>query len=272
MSQRLRLPLRACGVLLLVAGVATGCAGGKKNKAPLLTAEQLYEKGMRELSRHKLLDAIATLEKVDIGYDVEKREELEPLIRIAMADARFYQNTGVAWIDAQTMYADFVTFYASHPLAAYAQFQVGVCSMKHVIHPSRDQSQTHRAIDALRDVQRLYPQSPYARAAQSMIRKAEANLAEHEFLVGHFYMKRKRYDAATRRFNTVLSRYPDYADREKIYFYLGRSFVLAKKDAEGRLYLSKLLTDYPDGKYDEQARKFLKMTSGPSLDANGATD
>jgi len=255
---------RACAALLALAAllpvIGTGCAAARGRRsgpgADYLSAEERYRDGIAWLNRRRLTRAVSSLSKI-YQYTPENRAALEPLVRLGLADATFYQNNDIAWIDARSMYLDFVTLYSDHKLAAYAQFQSGVCSLKQVRHPSRDQTETRQAIEDLKETERLYPGSTYAAAARLKANEAEARLADHEILVGRFYVTKKKYLAAVERFKTALERYPHYPEKDKLYFLLGDSLVRANNPEEGRLYLDKLVQDYPDGKYAEPARKAL---------------
>ena len=251
--------LLATCALLAVAVAGSGCGG--KQKPPMATvlgAEDLYEQALEQLEQRKLQAAIESLEAIDLRYDAEDQPRLEPLIRLAMADATFYKGSILDLIDARSLYLDFVTFKGDHARAPYAQFQAGVCSLEQVNHPSRDQSQTAAAFRDLRQVIRRYPNSRYADAARDMIRQAEDNLAEHEFLIGRFYLKRKRYVAATGRFKELLERFPEYDDKEKVYYHLARSLLLGDNDVEGRIYADKLMTDYPDTRYEKDMAQVMR--------------
>ncbi|HKQ62442.1 MAG TPA: outer membrane protein assembly factor BamD [Candidatus Polarisedimenticolaceae bacterium] len=253
--------------LLGLALLAPGCAGKKKARltfAPETSAETLYAAGMRQLQRRKLEAAIATFARID--YAPDQRRELEPLVRLANADATFYKDTDVALIEARSLYLDFVTRFSDHPLAPYAQFQAGMCSAKQVNHPSKDQSQTERAIADFRLVETRYPAAGFARAARQARTRAESRLAEHEMLVGLFYQKRKQYPAAVERFRGVLDRYPTYVDRGRAFFQLGKTLWLSNNTTEGRVYLDKYLEDYPDGPYAGEARKYLASAGNPTED------
>ncbi len=262
----------ALGLAAVLAVAAAGCGRGKKEDslaAGLLSAGDAYSQGMEHLSRGRLRQAISTLQRIQ--YTPEAVEEVEPLSRLAIADATFYQRTDLSLIDARSLYLDFVTLYGDHKQAAYAQTQAGLCSLGQVNHPSRDQSQTHQALDDLDEVVRRFPASPFAEVARGLRRKARSNLAESEYLVGRFYMKRKKYLAATERFNRVLSEYPDFTETEKVLYYIGRTLHLLDNDAKGRIYLGQLVEDYPDSAYAATAAKLLaELASAPEREVEAA--
>jgi outer membrane protein assembly factor BamD len=246
-------------MLIVLVGASTGCSvlHRRRSERPkeIVPPEDLYAKAKGELEKRHLSKAKSLLE--GIQFTAENRATLEPLARLALADALFYAGDSISLIDARSKYIEFATLYGDNVRAPYAQFQTGICSMKQISSPSRDQGQTRIAITDFDDVQKRYPDSPYASAARGMIELAEASLAEHEFLIGKFYMKRKAYFSASERFRGILETYPRYADKQKVYLELGRALILAKNSVEGTIYLDKLVADYPGDSRADEARKLL---------------
>ncbi len=259
---RLRIVRTVLAVALLA--LASGCGGGKRAKDfYTLPPDEAFKQGQALLEAGKSAQALEVFQSIDLRF-ADDRTALEPLVRLAIADATFYKEAILDLIDARSLYLDFVTLYGDHDLAPYAQFQAGVCSLAQANHPAKDQSQTRSAFQDLNEVEVRYPNSRFAVAARDMIRQAEGNLAEHEFLVGRFYYKRDKFLAATQRFRNVLKQYPDFEDKEKIYYYLGRALQGSGNDAEARIYLDKLLSDYPEGRFVDQATKSLRKMNAPA--------
>jgi outer membrane protein assembly factor BamD len=246
-------------VLAAIGLAAIGGTGCKKKKAntvgELLRADLAYRRGMEEFSKRNLPEAVASFGRIQ--YGPETLEEFEPLTRLGMADATFYQGTQISLIDARSLYLDFVTLYGTHPLAPYALTQAGLCSLGQVNHPTKDQSQTYQALMDLQEVMRRYPDSWFAGAAEGLTEEARSHLAESEFMVGRFYMKRKKFLAALERFRTILDDYPEFGETEKVLYHVARSLFKLDNEERARIYLSQLLADYPGGPYDDPARKLL---------------
>jgi outer membrane assembly lipoprotein YfiO len=251
---------RACTWMLVVSAVAgvNGC-GGKKKQARVdaaeLSADATFGRATELLAKHQLRQATSALKRIQ--FAPASRDELEPLTRLALADATYYQGTSIAWIDARNLYLDFVTLNSDHPLAPYAQLQVGQCSLNQVNQPSKDQTLTLQAIRDLDAVERRWPDSLYVAAARAMGREARANLAESEFLVGQFYLKKKNYRGAIDRFRGLVMSFPGYADVDKVLFRLAEAYLGSGNEAEARLHIERLLTDYPNGPYVARAQKML---------------
>lgn len=253
--------MRRAAALALASGLvlAPACASKreakKEREAQFLTASSLYQAARAEFEKRNLRKARTLLEKIQFSGD--DRQTLEPLVRLLLADATFYLGDDLSLIEARSKYLDFVTLYGDHPLAPYAQFQSGICSLRQAANPSRDQSETAVAITDLRDVVRRYPDSPFAGAAKEALARAETNLAEHEFLVGRFYLQKRKYRAATARFRGLMESYPRYEHREKLYFHMGKALLLGESVSEGKSWLDRLLADYPQGEYAKRAKELL---------------
>ncbi len=266
-----RRPVVIAIVLVLVIA-ASGCAKRKQRKQELgllASAEETYAYALKTLDQRDFRRAKQYLQRVE--FTAENRRELEPLVRLAIADLTYYKGDSLSLIEARALYQDFVTLYGDHPKAPYAQLQTGLCSLAQVNHPSRDQSQTQVAIADLRGVVDRYPNSPYVPIARLKIREAQSRLAEHDYLIGRFYIKKKAYQAGVERLRDVLVEYPDYDAKDKVYYWLGATMVRADNEIEGRLYLEKLVADYPTSEYVKKAREVLARSAGPAGEEDGAS-
>ncbi len=238
----------------------TGCATKKKSAAAtsgteVVNAEAILAQVDVAMAQHKLRKAKTLLQKIQ--FTQAERPTYEPLVRLALADATYYMGDDISLIEARSKYIDFVTLYADHPRAPYAQFQAGMCSVKQIYSASRDQSQTQIAIDDFREIDKRWPNSPYARAARQFVGKGQDGLAEHEFIVGSFYFKKKAYQAATERFTGLLENYPSYGQKDKVFYWLGRTLLAARSPDEGRVWLDQVLNQYPRSKYAKMSTQLL---------------
>lgn len=246
-------------VSLTLAASAVSCATMKQSAArqaaEVLSAKDALVRVEAAMAKHQLRKAKAILEKVQ--FTQAERPTFEPLVRLSLADATYYLGDDLSLIEARSKFLDFVTLYADHAKAPYAQFQAGMCSVKQIHAASRDQDQTRVAIDDFREIDARWSDSGWARAARQFIGKGQDGLAEHEFMIGSFYWKKKSYRAATSRFSGMLEKFPSYRQKDKIYYWLGRSFMASGSPAEGRVWLDQVLNDYPHSQYVKSARALL---------------
>ena len=251
-----RLGALALAAALLLTGASCSSKKGGKGTGDILSAEQTLVQVDDAMARHQLRKAKNLLGRVQ--FTTEERAEYEPLVRIALADATYYLGDDLSLIEARSKYLDFVTLYGDHPKAPYAQFQAGMCSVKQIYSATRDQAQTRVAIADFEAVSQRWPTSSFARAARQFVGKGRDGLAEHEFIVGNFYRKKKAYDAATERFRELLESYPEFRQKDKVYYWLGWTLQRNRNEADARTYLDRVVTEYPNSKYAKKAREILQ--------------
>jgi outer membrane protein assembly factor BamD len=244
-------------MILLLLMLFSGC---QKKKSILKSNEEIFSKAMEKMEKGRYRSTLEILKDIGIAEEVSK--ERAPHVLISTADANFYLEDMLSIADAAKSYSEFVTFYSDHALAPYAQYQIGMCYYNLSNSPENDQSQTFKAIEEFRKVKNIDADSSFVRAANAMIGMCQEKIAEHEYLIGKFYYKRRDYYAASERFREILNRYESYPEKEKIYFYLGNSLLKLNNSSEGQIYLDKLVQDYPDSKYARDAREILNRKKG----------
>jgi outer membrane protein assembly factor BamD len=254
-------------LLVVLSGAACSSKKKAKGAAEVLSAEQALTRVDDAMARHQLRKAKTILGKVQ--FTTEERAEYEPLVRIALADATYYLGDDLSLIEARSKYLDFVTLYADHPKAPYAQFQAGMCSVKQIYSATRDQAQTKIAIADFVNVSERWPTSDFARAARQFVSKGRDGLAEHEFIVGSFYRKKKVYDAAVDRYRDILETYPEYRQKDKVFYWLGWTLQRNRNEADARTFLDRVVTEYPQSKYAKKAHEMLEASAKRELERSG---
>ena len=250
-------------VLLLVTllPAVTGC--GKKRAASRsseITAEQLYARGMDYLDRRRFQRARTMFERAMSRGGVSR--ELVADASLGMADA-YYRDGGIINVaEALSRYTSFLTFYPTHPSAAYAQFQLAMCYLKQALGPDKDQSTTRTALEEFRKVWRTFPDSEWADRAREQADECRERLAESEMRIGLFYTRKEACDGAIGRFRMILEEYPHYSRRDRVYFELGECLRAAQKTDEALIYFQKLVDEYPKSRYVSEALDVLERSEG----------
>ena len=253
-------------VAVLAAAVAFGAScGGKKapKTVPVGTPNQtLYEKGVALINQRKFESARKSL--TEVGTREATPPELDALVKLAIADSYFYQTGLENLIEAQSRYTQFVSFYPSHEMASYAQFQIGVCYLRQSPQPHLDQSFTRQAMDEFDKVARLDPQGRYVLSAAQMREFCIQKLAQHDYDVGRFYIRRKAWNGAVARFKDILEYYPSYSATDGVYYNIGYCLMKAGNDADAEIYLQKIVRDYPASRYVPEAKEALAKLKKPA--------
>lgn len=245
-------------VLLMAAVVAAGCGEKKapRDRFAGMTADEIYQHALKQLENGKEGKARTTLQAA-LGRTTTT-PELIAKVHLGLADAYFYDGGILNLAEALSRYTNFLTFYPNHERVDYVQYQIGLCHLKQVLSPDRDQTQTRRALDEFLKVRGQYPNSPFVAPAEEKANEARELLAESEFRVGQFYFRNEAYEGALDRFRLVLEKYPLYTKKPRLYLLLGRSLLQLDRQDEGRLYLQKLVAEFPDSDAAYEAAVLLE--------------
>ncbi|MDL2718975.1 MAG: outer membrane protein assembly factor BamD [Acidobacteriota bacterium] len=249
MSHATRLRLLTVPAALLGASflVLSGC--GSTNDTAKLTRELLT---MPKEEAYARGEALVKKKKYESGRQylrfVAENYANDPIGRQAslrLADSFFDEKTQLGYLEAGVRYKDFRNRYPSHPKSDYALFRLAQCSDRQAERPDREQTNTRVAATAYRELIINYPDSPYATEARARLGVMRNLLAEHEYRVGHFYLKRKAWRAARGRMEFILTAYPEYAGLDKVLYEAGLLEGRMGNMDERQSLWQRLQKDYP---------------------------
>jgi outer membrane protein assembly factor BamD len=110
--------------------------------------------------------------------------------------------------DASIVSADrFIQLHPGHRDVAYAYYLKALDYYIQITDVERDQKVTQEAYDALAEVVRRFPDTPYARDAKFKMDLCRDHLAGKEMQIGRWYEGQGQYLAAINRFQTVVNDY-----------------------------------------------------------------
>jgi len=235
-------------VLALLAGLGAGCKSGEAAVDPILrlSAEESLARGRELMADEKYARARDFLNHAfEVSPNsVEGREAL-----LLVADCYYLDGGRANYIQAEAKYRDFLNRFPTSERAPYVQFQIANSLAQRIGRPDRDLRATHDALEAFLDLLRLYPTSEYAAQAREKIRLVEENLAEHEYIVGDFYLRYRLPRAAAERFEYLLENYPAYSEKEKVLFKLGLAQARGRQPVQARETFERLAREFPDSPY-----------------------
>ena len=243
-------------LLAMLVPVASGCAAKHKKKEPLLPPQQIYDMAMQKIARKRYYTARTMLQEAVPRIPPDDRELL-PKIQLAIADAFFKDGGQLNFSEALNQYRTFLTYYPSHESADRAQFMVGLSLFEQALSPDRDQALTRQAIQEFQKVESVYPASPYVAQEKKKIVECYDRLAEHERLVGRFYQKRKKYNAAIDRYRAVLDQYPLYTRTGQVLFDIGKCLLRVGNRPEAEEFFTRLFQDHPGSPLADKAKDLL---------------
>lgn len=243
----------ALAALLVVAGLglaATGCKSSVADDPVLrLSSTEALEEGKALMEAEKYNRARKYLSQ---AFEVEPNSRSGREGLLLLADSYYLAGNNANWIQAEAKYRDFLNRFPTSDLAAYAQYQIANSLAARVEKPNRDQSATYKALQAYQELVRLYPTSEYAVEAEAKIDEVRNRLAEHEFVVGDFYLRYRYPTAAAGRFEQLLERFPEYDDRDKALYHLGLAYSRSRDREKYDLAeptFERLREEYPESQW-----------------------
>jgi outer membrane protein assembly factor BamD len=236
--------------LLPAAAGLVGCRSGVRDDPILrLSAAEALEQGKAYMADEKFARARRYLSH---AFEVEPNSLSGREALLLLADS-FYLDGGEAnYIQSEAKYRDFINRFPTSTLASYAQLQIANSLARRMEKPDRDQTATRRALEAYEELIRLYPTSEYVAEAREKIVEVRDNLAEHEFVIGHFYLRMRAAPSAVHRLEDLLEEYPDYSHRDKALYYLGLAYSrspLPDHEGKAKEVFDRLREQFPDSPY-----------------------
>jgi len=153
----------------------------------------------------------------------------DPLGRKAalkVADSFYNQHDSESLTEAQLRYKDFSNRFPNDPNRAYALLMLAKCSFSQRKGPEKDLAPIREAVESLKQVLRLFPNSPFAAEARQLQDKCLEDLGQHELGVAQYYANVKAWNGAKQRLDYLLANYPQTAAAK------AAGPLLARVDAE----------------------------------------
>ena len=195
-----------------------GCAvwnrffAGEEEEGP----QHLMSEGMDYLERSRFEAAAEAFQNVKDRFPYSKYAVLAEL---KMADALYQRRL---YDEAFEAYNDFERLHPKNSNIPYVIYRKGMSYFSQASTIDRDQSYIHLAKDEFARLVRKFPKTQYAAKAHNKIRECYTSLAKYELYVGHFYYKRKEYQAAIGRYRYLLENYPDLGQYREALEYLSK--------------------------------------------------
>ena len=254
---------KALTILILAAALAiSGCRGARgpsfrpvvDPELAKLSKEDLVAKADGAFGERRWRDARRYYSHL---YDVYPNDPAGRNALLRIADTYFEQGGDINLVEAQYKYRDFINRYPGSENVDYATLQIAMVSFRQMERPDRDQTKTRETIQKLEEMISLYPNSKHRELAETRLVEARNVLAAHEHLVARFYMRRGAYKAALARLNGLVDGYPDYQQRDRVFFDLGTSLTKLGRTGEARLYFERVIAEFPESEYAERSKENL---------------
>ncbi|MGR3542063.1 MAG: outer membrane protein assembly factor BamD [Hasllibacter sp.] len=136
--------------------------------------------------------------------EVERLYPYSELAQRALIMQAFAYHQADAYELSRATAQRYLDFFRGEEDSAYAQYLLALSYYDQIDDVGRDQGLTFQALQALREVIELYPDSEYARSSVLKFDLAFDHLAAKEMEIGRYYLARGHYAAAINRFRVVV--------------------------------------------------------------------
>jgi outer membrane protein assembly factor BamD len=248
-----RLPQYLALAVLMVPLGACSLFEKTDSLGPDLPADKLYNEGVFLLNRKQdYKDASKKFE------EVERQHPYSEWARKSLLMTAYTKYEAREYEEAISAARRYVTLHPGSADAAYAQFLIGTSYYDQIPDISRDQGRTEKAIAALEEVARKYPDSEYAVNAKNKIEMARDQLAGKEMMVGRYYQGRKDFSGAINRFKIVVTQYQTTRHVEEALMRLTESYMALGIVSEAQTAAAVLGHNFPDSRWYTDAYRLVR--------------
>jgi outer membrane protein assembly factor BamD len=211
----------------------------------------LYNKGLAKLNEGQYNTAVKNF------AEVEKQHPYSIWATRAILMQAYAQYMRNAYDESINAAQRFNTLHPGHKDGAYAYYLLALCYYEQIGDVRRDQSGTQRALNALDDVSRRFPDSPYARDAAAKAILARDHLAGKEMEVGRYYQQRNNQVGAINRYKVVVTEYQTTAHVEEALYRLAETNMVLGIVPEAQTAAAVLGHNYPNSDWYKDAYALL---------------
>jgi outer membrane protein assembly factor BamD len=241
-------------ILACVAAVGlTGCQ--QRQRARLVYEERpvdlLYATGADRLDRHQWSSA------VDYFREVERQHPYSEWSRRAILMTAYAHYRAGSYTEAIADADRFIALYPGNASAAYAYYLKAICYFEQIVDVGRDQAATEQARNALGEIVRRFPNSPYATDARLKIDMVNDQLAGKEMNIGRYYERSGNPIAAIGRYRNVINTYQTTSHTPEALYRLVEEYLTVGLTEEARRNAAVLGYNYPGDVWYRDAYRLM---------------
>jgi outer membrane protein assembly factor BamD len=211
----------------------------------------LYNGGLAEMQSGNYSRAQKKFAEVERQHPYSKWATKAILMQAFSA----YQRRG--YDDAVNASQRFITLHPGHKDAPYAYYLIALSQYERIADVRRDQRQTEKAVEALEEIARRYPDSPYAADAKQKAKLAYDHLAAKEMEVGRYYAKRGDYLAGINRYKKVITDYQQTSQTPEALYRLTEAYMALGILSEAQTAAAVLGQNYPNSEWYRDAYQLV---------------
>jgi outer membrane protein assembly factor BamD len=222
---------------------------------------ELYNSGLSNLRGGNYRSAVKDF------AEVERKHPYSKWATKAILMQAFAAYQGNSFDDAINASKRFIAIHPGHKDTPYAYYLLAIAEYEQIQNVERDQSQTEKAVEALEEVARRFPDSKYAADAKHRALLGRDRLAAKEMDVGRYYLTRGSYLAGINRFKKVVTDYQTTSQTPEALYRLAEGYMALGVVSEARTAAAVLGHNFPNSTWYRDAYA-LVSTDGRAPVAN----
>ena len=223
--------------------IAPDLATAKQNEA----VAELYNKGLDKLNSGEFKAAAKQFAEVERQFPYSSWATKA----ILMQSYAYYRRN--EYDDAINASNRFITLHPGHKDTPYAYYLIALSNYERIVDVKRDQTNTQKALESLEEVERRFPDTPYARDAGKKALLAKDHLAGKEMEVGRYYLKQGSYLAGINRFKRVVTDYQTTSHTPEALYRLAEGYMALGVASEAQTAAAVLGHNFPNSQWYKDA-------------------
>ena len=244
-------PLSCCRLAAVCKGF--NLFNPKDDQPPDEPADKLYNQGVFLLNEQK--DYKGAAKKFE---EVDRQHPYSDWARKALIMSAYAYYEARDYDDSVTAARRYISLHPGSPEAPYAQFLIGSSYFDQIPDVTRDQGRTERAIAALDEVVRKYPNTEYAVTAKRKIEIGRDQLAAKEMDIGRANQQKKNFIGAINRFKVVVTQYQTTRHVEEALLRLTECYMALGIVEEAQTAAAVLGHNFPESPWYQDAYNLVK--------------
>lgn len=213
--------------------------------------ERLYNEGFDQLENRRFDRAAAFFD------EVERQHPFTEWARRSMLMAAYANYEARLYSEAISDAERFINLHPGSDSTPYAYYLIAVSHYEQIYDVGRDQSTTVNAMNALQQVVRRFPETPYAQDARLKLDMTRDHLAGKEMNVGRWYLRNGYYLAAINRFQNVIRDFETTSHTPEALHRMVEAYVALGIDEEARQIASVLGYNFPGSPWYEDTYELM---------------
>ncbi|MBN9251870.1 MAG: outer membrane protein assembly factor BamD [Mesorhizobium sp.] len=215
-------------------------------------ADVLYNQGLANLNAGRLAEASKKFAAVD------RQHPYSEFARKSMVMGAFASYRQGNYEEAIGSAKRYLTLYPSTEDADYAMYIIGLSYFRQIRDVTQDQKESRQTVQTMQELVTRWPDSEYVEDAKAKIRFANDQLAGKEMQIGRYYLERREYLAAIKRFRSVVENYSNTRHIEEALARLVEAYYAVGLTDEAQTAAAVLGQNYPDSQWYKDSYKLLQ--------------